>query len=171
MLPNNIQPNFPIALKNITHYDKGRENMIPDLIVIHIAEGNKNQVFSTFINEQKSSHLLVNKDGSIWQFVNTKDTAWGNGIVNNPISSIVLSRPNINPNLYTISIENEGYSFDDITDAQYNSNVALVSFLCKKWNIPMDSTHIIRHREIESTKSCPGMINIEKIIQKVRLLG
>ena len=170
MLPNNIPIPFPIIFKKVPNFDIGRKGMSPDIIVVHIAEGSKEAVYSTFLNEQKSSHLLVCKDGSIWQFVSTNDTAWGNGIVDNPISEIVLSRPGVNPNQYSISIENEGYGVADITEAQYNSNIKLISFLCKEWDIPANSSHIIRHREIHSGKSCPGLINVEKIIQQVRKL-
>ncbi len=171
-LPNNIPISFPIDFKQSPNYTKGRNGTVPDVIVIHIAEGNKAAVDSTFLNsssDPKSAHFLVCKDGIIQQFVSTIDTAYGNGVVDNPISEIVLNRPGINPNSYTISIEHEGFSIADITELQYNNTIQLVRFLCKKWDIPMDRTHIIGHREIRASKLCPGLINIDKIIQKIRI--
>lgn len=172
-LPNQVA--LPFSIETITvptnNYTKGRF-MNPDLIVIHIAEGSKQAVINTFQNPavEKSSHLLINKDGSVTQFVSTADTAYGNGIVVNPISEIVLSRPGKNPNGYSISIEHEGFADTDITTKQYAKTIKVLKFLHDKWNIPLDSTHIIRHREIEASKPCPGLINVEYLIQQARLL-
>ncbi len=171
-LPNSIPIPFPLGFKQSPNYTKGRNGILPDVIVIHIAEGSASSVDNTFLNtssDPKSAHFLICQDGTIKQYVATGDTAFGNGIVDNPISSIVLSRPGINPNQYTISIEHEGLSTSDINNLQYNSTVKLVKFLSQKWNIPLDRTHIIGHREIRSSKTCPGMIKVESIIQQARL--
>lgn len=167
MFPKDIPVPFPIEFKQVPNYGKGRPRN-PDMIVIHIAEGLKDSVYQTFMTEPKSSHFLVNKDGTIWQFVSTKDTAWCNGIVVVPISEIVLTRLPANPNGYTLSIENEGFGSADITPAQYTSNAALVKFLSQKWGVPLDRSHVIRHEEIEASKTCPGRISVEKIIQLAR---
>jgi hypothetical protein len=45
-----------------------------------------------------------------------------------------------------------------------------VKYLHDKWNIPLDSTHIIRHREINGGKTCPGVVNVERIIRQARAL-
>ncbi len=170
-LPNNIAVPFPIAFKQVPSfaYYKGRDRWVPDMIVIHIAEGMRDSVWNTFRNpgQPKSSHFLTNQDGSIWQFVGTGDTAYGNGVVVAPSSPLVVHRltlPDSNPNLYTISIEHEGFSTEDINDSQYESTAKLVAFLSKKWNILLDSEHVIGHHEIEKTKTCPGLISVGKII-------
>ena len=168
-LPNNIPIPFPIVFKQVPNYEKGRGGHVPDMIVIHIADGTRDSVYNTFMTTQKSSHFLVNQDGSIWQFVGSGDTAWGNGIVVNPVSELVLARVGVNPNSYSISIEHEGFGTADINAVQYSTTIQLVSYLCKKWNIPVDRTHIIRHQEIEAVKTCPGLVSVEKIIEQVRL--
>ena len=96
---------------------------------------------------QKSSHFLVNKDGSIKQFVGTANVAFGKGIVDRPTSELLIARAGINPNQWTVSIEHEGFLTDDFTEAQYATTTKLVKYLHDKWNIPLDSTHVIRHRE------------------------
>lgn len=164
---------FPIEWIDIpqTNFKKGR-SMPPDLIVIHIADGSKQSVINQFKNPstQVSSHFLVNKDGSITQFVGTGDTAYANGGKGNPISQIVLQRGVQNPNDYTISIEHEGFSGFDLTNAQYITTSKIVKYLHDKWNISLDTTHVIGHRQIQSAKVCPGLINIDKIVQGARLL-
>lgn len=171
-LPNIIPIPFLIEFVSIpgSNYRKGR-TALPTCMVIHVADGSKRATINQFTNpaSQVSSHLLICKDGKVVQFVSTSDTAFGNGIVGNPTSEIVLSRPE-NPNEYTISIENEGYGANDFTALQYEMNAKVISFLSKKWNIPIDSTHVIRHREITDVKDCPGIVNVEKIIRRARSL-
>lgn len=174
MYPKNIPVPFPIEIVDIpsTNYRVGRAGLIPSLIVIHIAEGSKASVISEFKTPyiEKSSHFLVNKDGSITQFVSTKDAAFGNGIIDNPVSQLILERGTKSANDMSISIEHEGFAVSDLTPAQYTSTTKLVKFLSEKWGIALDSTHVIRHREINGGKSCPGLANVEKIIQKARLM-
>lgn len=173
-VPLDIAPDFPIETIAVPeqNFRAGRSGKVPDCIVIHVVEGSKSSCIQTFKDPktQKSTHFLVGKDGSVVQFVSTKDTAFGNGIVDNPISGLLLSRPGVNPNLWTISIEHEGKANDGLTVAQEASSIKLVKFLAKKWAIPLDRTHVIRHTEIYAGKVCPGAINVEKILQKARLL-
>jgi N-acetyl-anhydromuramyl-L-alanine amidase AmpD len=75
-----------------------------------------------------------------------------------------------NPNQWTISIEHEGFSTNDFTAAQYTTTAKLLKYLDDEWNIPLDSTHVIRHREINGGKTCPGVVNVEWIIRQARLL-
>jgi N-acetyl-anhydromuramyl-L-alanine amidase AmpD len=152
--------------KPVPHFWQGRGTWKPDCIVIHIGEGSANSIYQTFLTAQKSSHYCVNKDGSVWQFVQEKDTAWANGIVDGPKSTLVLSRPGVNPNRYTISIEHEGFATEDLTPAAYAATVQLVKDIAGRWNIPLDGVHVIRHRDITNKKSCPGLINVERIIQE-----
>lgn len=171
MLPNPIPIPFPIEWQDPAspNFKKGRTS-VPDMIVIHIADGMKQSVIQQFKNPstQVSSHLLVCQDGSYVQFVSTVDTAYCNGVLNQPVSELVLQRGQRNPNDYTISIETEGFGTNDILPAQYTALSTLVKFLSQKWNIPLDRTHVIGHREITGTKECPGRIDVERVIRGAR---
>lgn len=154
-----------------------REGFIPQLIVIHVGEGNRAQIFGrarkeeklgAFVNEQKSSHILVNEDGSTWRFVKDEDSAWTQGYVKNPKSSAVIEfekkYPDNNLNQICLSIENEGYAYKDITEEAYRSNAKQVREWCDKFSIPCDNQHVIPHNWIRNDKSCPGKISVQKII-------
>ena len=170
MTAKNIQPAFPIEFIKVPegNYRKGR-TQDPDVIVMHITEGNRKSVIAEFTGPtQKSTHFMVCTDGKIVQFVSTGDTAFGNGVVDKPTSGIVLERKGKNPNGYTISIEHEGYSLQDITPLQYKASATLVKFLAEKWGIPLDTTHVIKHREITGYKTCPGLLNVDKVLQMAR---
>lgn len=173
MYPKNIPIPFPIELITIpaTNYREREAGIIPDAIAIHIAEGMKASVIATFQDPtvQKSSHFLVNRDGSITQFVSTAKVAYCTGNIDNPINELVLSRTT-NPNSWSLAIEHEGFSTSDITPEQYATTAKICKFLHDKWGVPLDRTHIFGHREVFSQKTCPGLINVDKIIQLARKL-
>lgn len=172
-MPKDIPIPFPIEFITIPDSNqRAREaGVIPDAIAIHIADGLKASVVATFKDPavQKSSHFLVNKDGSITQFVSTSKVAYCTGNIDNPVSELALTRT-LNPNSWSLAIEHEGFGTQDITDAQYQTTAKLCKFLHDKWGIPLDRTHIFGHREVYSLKTCPGLINIDKIIQMARKL-
>jgi N-acetyl-anhydromuramyl-L-alanine amidase AmpD len=125
--------------------------------------------FSFFISKKEISYKIkftesciydLNKIGlygvnKVYQWVEEKDMAWGNGRVDNPTWKGI--KPNANPNLYTISIEHEGKSGHFWTGDQYNATAQLVKEIAQRWNIPLDADHVIVHSEIYAKKpSCTG---------------
>ena len=129
----------------------------PLAIVIHIMEGTMPGADAWFNNPNSrvSTHYAIGKKGEIHQYVNEDQAAWGNGIIDRP--SWKLLNADINPNLYTISIEHEGKTGEVWTNEMYNADKWLVTEICKRWSIPRDRDHIIGHYEIMKAKiNCPG---------------
>lgn len=154
-----------ILQKPVPSFTKGRREFKPEGIVIHIGEGTQEIIYQTFLHEDKSSHYCVSKLGEVWQFVKEEDTAWAQGAVVQPTAKLVTDiHPGINPNKYLISIEHEGFGGTDFTDAQYQTTAQLVKDISTRWNIPLDSDHVIRHNSIRRDKSCPGKADVDKII-------
>lgn len=153
-----------IAWKPVKNFTKGRSQPIKG-ICIHIAESTAWQVYQTFNSEPKSSHYLVLKNGDIWQFCREQDTAWTQGFKDRPTAKLVLENIELNPNDYLLGIEHEGFGYEDISPEQYQSTSALVKDICARRGIPLDRIHIIRHHEINAGKTCPGRIDVDKIIQ------
>ena len=125
-------------------------------IVNHITSGNFPGCLSWLQNpaSQGSAHFLVTITGRIIQMVREGDKAWANGIVNKPSWSLY---DGTNPNLYTLSIEHEGFD-GTLTEIQYQSSLFLHKELTAKYNIPIDTEHIIGHYRIDSVDrpNCPG---------------
>jgi N-acetyl-anhydromuramyl-L-alanine amidase AmpD len=96
----------------------------------------------------------VGKNGEIHQYVAESDTAFHVGVVDHP--AWPLLKAGINPNLYTIGIEHEGRDGDALTPAQLHASAALIAAIAKRWKIPLDAQHIIRHHDIRRGKPCPG---------------
>lgn len=141
------------------NYKTGRGNFVPEVIVLHIMAGSLSGTDSWFSNpvSQVSSHFGVGFNGEVHQYVKGEDTAWGNGIVNLP--NYKLYKPGVNPNLYTVSIEHEGYDLTAAPENQLKATVELIQFLSKTYNIPIDRDHIIGHYQIDLTRkpNCPSV--------------
>lgn len=144
--------------KNLVANFSSREGYKPEIIVIHISAGSLTSMTSWFStpNSQASAHYGIGKDGSILQYVLEENKAWTNGRVNNP--SYKLYKQGVNPNLYTISIENEGQDLDDAPVEQMRTLCELIKDIAKRWNIPLDRDHIIGHFEIDAINRpyCPS---------------
>lgn len=153
------------------NYQKGRKGAFPvDRIVIHVTEGNAISVRHWFKNPaaQASTHYLVTRAGEIYQFVREEDTAWGNGRVDKPKAQVVKDREGSNPNWWTISIEHEGTGLHDLTDAQRKASLWLMRDIQKRHHrITFDRAHVIRHNEIFSLKSCPGAIDVDRLVREL----
>jgi N-acetylmuramoyl-L-alanine amidase len=156
-----LSPNFSI----------GRNGYYPEAIVIHIMEGTLEGTDSWFknANSKVSAHYGIGVNGEVHNYVEETDTAWHAGRVNNPTWPGIKPAGNglfINPNFYTIGIEHEGTVDSDWTETMYQTSGGLIAVICKQWNIPIDRSHIVKHHEIYSCKSCPGSkVDFEKLIQ------
>jgi N-acetylmuramoyl-L-alanine amidase CwlA len=158
-------------LISVNNFGTGRKGWSPDRIVIHVEEGTEQATDSWFSNDSSdvSAHYGIDKKGNIEQFVLERDTAWANGRVDHPTAKIVLARPNVNPNYYTISIEHEGTGLEDLTDEQRKSSAWLVADIARRYDILLDRDHVLRHHEIYSLKTCPGAIDVDKILELAKM--
>ena len=119
---------------NIKQYNttnkQSRSGYVPKFICWHIADGTLNGTLAWEQNPQSqvSSHFILGKNGEVYQMVPLNMAAWTQGGIRNPTHPYVKTHQNINPNLYCVSIECEGYWKDTkgkLTDAQFKSAVEL----------------------------------------------
>ena len=148
------------------NFRKGRHGHEPRAIVIHIIVGSLQAADLTFKDPRSSvsAHYGVGKTGTIHQFVDEADTAFHAGIVVRPTWKLV--DPQVNPNYYTIGIEHEGQPQDIWPDEQYATSAALVKEIAARWKIPLDRDHLIPHREIRASKTCPGSADIDRLLRE-----
>ena len=136
-----------ITWKGSPNFTQGRQGKAPRFITFHHIVGSMESAASRFANasQQVSTHFAVGERG-VWQFVDTDNTAWGNG--------------NWNSNLESISIEHEGdWRFGYYNAGCLEQSAQLVALLRQ--------THpsIIgfqRHRDVVGT-ACPGDLPCEAI--------
>lgn len=154
------------------NFHKGRRWEGPvDQVTIHVTEGSRDSVLEWFDDPaaQVSAHYMVAKDGTIYQFVSEADEAFHNGRVDHPSAPLVVKRPDVNPNSFSIGIEHEGDGTTDLTPTQRKSSIALIRDICERHGIPIDRTHIVGHHEVYSLKSCPGKIDVGTLVRQCAL--
>ncbi|MEV6166514.1 N-acetylmuramoyl-L-alanine amidase [Streptomyces sp. NPDC052052] len=117
------------------NYASGRSATI-DKVIIHVTQGSYAGSISWFQNPSAvvSAHYVVrSSDGQITQMVRDSDTAYHARSQNSS----------------SLGIEHEGWIDDPawFTDAMYRSSAALTAYLCDRYGIPKDRSHIIGHSE------------------------
>jgi N-acetylmuramoyl-L-alanine amidase len=150
------------------NFTPGRD-MYPDMLVIHVTEGDAGSVIAWFNDpaSQVSAHYMVQRDGQIIQFVHDEDRAWHAGNVVRPTAKLVLDRPGVSPNRYSIGIEHEGDGTQELTPAQRTASLDLLWQLSQRWKIPVDRDHIVGHHEIRASKTCPGGISVDRLVREM----
>lgn len=107
------------------NYSKG--GCKPRYLILHIMEGTLAGTDSWFRNPaaEVSAHFGVGKDGTLYQWVDTADTAWAEA-AGNPVA---------------VSVECEGLSGDSLTDAQVKALGGLMAWCHAEYGIPLRSTN------------------------------
>jgi len=141
-----------------------------DQITIHVTEGSEAATVSWFNSPQAeaSAHFLVTIAGKIRQFVKVQDRAWHNGRVLNPTAPLVLARPGVNPNWWSVGIEHEGSGTQPLAPAQKAASAWLIGKLCRELNIPVNRDHIVGHHQVFAGKVCPGKIDVDELVKLVK---
>jgi len=122
-------------------------------VTVHITgDSGYNEAVNWLINpsSQASTHFVIEKNGEIFQLVDTKNIAWGQGIIKNPTAKIYFDLKQ-NPNNYMLSIECVS-SGEKLTDIQYKNLKELVIKLCNDFRIPINRYSIIGHYELDSVE-------------------
>ena len=115
-----------------------------------------------------SAHYLVGLDGRVAVFVDEPDAANHAGRVAEPTAAMARGAvaAGESPNLTSIGLELVDDGDPDgvrRTDVQYASVARLVARASDRWGIPVDTDHIVGHREIAADTGCPGNLDIERI--------
>lgn len=147
------------------NWDTGRAGHSITGIVLHTMVGYMQPSENRFNDptSQVSVHYGVGMDGSIRQWVEEANTAYQAG--------------NYQVNLNTIGIEHEDWgNYNDAvrTPQLYESSSDLVANICKRYNIPCDTGHILLHKNvIDKTAypggtACPDALDTGKIINMAK---
>lgn len=140
------------------------EQVQPDLIIIHVADGTYGGTLSWFQDKRAgvSAHFTISMYGLLGQSVYERDTAFHSGRWGH--------------NVRSFGIEHEGQPSKGPwapSEAMYETSARLAAYLCYRYGIPVDRKHIIGHNEVDpdraARKNCPGLTwNWSKYIGMVR---
>ena len=161
---------FEIKFIGNQHTNKSsRGKHIPFVIVNHISSGSMKSMdnwFTTPTNTVSSAHFGISKEGVIHQYVKIEEMAWHAGLRQDGIqhaTSKVVKDENVNPNLYSVGIEHEGFD-GELTPIQFEASIWLHQYIREyvkeKYNkdIPFDNYHIVGHCHVDPRRkpNCPG---------------
>ena len=119
--------------------------------------------FETIVDLKVSSHLLIERDGTIWQFVPFSKRAWHAGL------SVFEGRGNCND--FSIGVELEGTDDIPYTERQYHTLAAVTLAIMKAYPA-ITQERIVGHSDIApDRKTDPGESfdwnYFRKLIEKV----
>ncbi|MFC8228773.1 N-acetylmuramoyl-L-alanine amidase [Streptomyces sp. NPDC057287] len=131
-------PDYPPALwvaADSANFATGRTATV-DKVVIHVTQGSYAGTISWFqdaVSKVSSHYVVRSSDGQITQMVRDKDTAYHAK----------------SANASSLGIEHEGFIDNPswFTDPMYRSSAALTKYLCDRYGIAKDRSHIIGHSE------------------------
>lgn len=139
-----------IIWKGSPNWDSNRNTI--DRVVIHwFGKGTLSSANSRFQTAGNSSAHYGISNSLVWQWVKEEKVAYH-------ASNYVM-------NQRSIGIEHDAGidPLHDPSEQSYQTSGELVRIICKKYNIPLNRTHIIGHNEVKATQ-CPGTVSIDKII-------
>jgi N-acetylmuramoyl-L-alanine amidase len=155
----------------------GRNGYNPELIVVHVTEGNYPYDMQYLQNPSPvggagpvSCHYLIDPSGLVHQLVSELNGAWHAGRIQDPTAKLMKKDQSggyINPNYYTIGIEVSLTLNATILPVQYQSLKDLVTDISARNKINLDRDHIIGHHEIFFPKTCPGTISVDQLVKDI----
>lgn len=141
------------------HLTYGRQGTKIDRIVLHHNASTSDNIPGVWQNRAASAHYQVTPS-AIRQCVDEGNTAWHAG--------------NWAMNLRSIGIEHlnsTGAPNWDVADETEERSAALVADICKRYGIPCDRSHILKHSQTSAT-ACPGGLDVDKIVRRANeILG
>lgn len=132
-------------------------------VIIHTTVGSEASAVSAFQSptRQASAQYVIACDGShIDQCVSEADIAWHCGRFYTDAADPLA-------NCNTIGIEHcDNGNYDSPRpDGLYQTSSDLVKDICTRYGIPIDRTHIRKHREVSQlATSCPDSLDIDRIV-------
>jgi LysM repeat protein len=145
-----------VAWRGSPNFWAGRPHGPPIALVLHTADGGMHGIDGEFATAHSglSTHFAVGLDGSIHQYVELDDRAWGNGYFE---PGHVWPGPDLSPNHFTVSIETEdlGNPRQAVTEAQFRATVEVGQIVLRHYP---SIRYLITHRAIapETRHNDPG---------------
>ena len=151
----------------------GRDGHRPEAVVVHTTVGSFESAVDWFGRPESgvSTHYLVGLDGRIGVFAEEEDIARHAGPLHHATAPFL--RPGVDPNQITVGIEfaDDGDPHGVARpDAQYEAGAELLWATCLRWRIPLDRNHVVGHREFNGDTTCPGNLDIDRLLRMARTL-
>jgi len=150
----------------LTRRIENRNGTRPQIIVLHIQQGATPGSLDSWVNGRNddgspraaSATVTAQKDGSILRVIPEEHGPWTNGRVQHPTpkGQEIISTYGRDPNAYTLSIEAEGQSRDEMLPEQLDSIIWQLEQWMRQYSIPLE--RVVRHADFDQVDRpfCPG---------------
>lgn len=130
------------------NYDTNRKPI--NKIIIHWIVGNLAAADATFTKTSAgtSAHYGV-EDSTIHQYVLEQNVAYHAGVYS--------------VNQESVGIEHSASPDRPASESTYKTSGELIYEIAKRYNIPLDRQHILKHSEVKATQCC-GTVDVDKLI-------
>lgn len=164
--PGRWDPNRSARDYMLSRRIQNRDGATPQIIVLHIQQGSTPGSLGSWVNDQNDDHspraasatVTIQKDGSILRVIPEEHGPWTNGPLRHPTQrgQDIVAAFGSDPNAYTLSIEAEGQSDDEMQPEQLDAVVWQVGEWMRTYRIPLD--RVVRHADfdMDTRKFCPG---------------
>lgn len=131
-----------IIWKPSKKYSSRRGTPIDTIVLHYTVTKTAQQAIETLIFGERiaSAHYVIDKDGTIYQLIDTFNKAW--------------HAPNVNSR--SIGIEHVAMPGEQLTDAQSKASAELCRYLCAKHSIPHE--RITGHKFTGQATACPASL-------------
>lgn len=133
---------------------QGRNGGRPEFIVFHIQDGITTGSLDYWSSDviDASSHVMVQRDGSVLWIIPPEHGAWTNGDVMSPTSEAAeVIAYGGNPNNWTLTIEAEGYPAGPFPQVQLDAIIWVAeTWIIRYPHILQHNWSMLRHRHINS---------------------
>lgn len=151
---------FPKAIwKPIVNHSAPGKLTDRNLIVLHITEGpTASSAIETFkaskAPHRTSAHFVIDRDGTVYQLIDIRDTAWHASQVNS----------------HSVGIEHAASTKGlPATEEQYAASSRLVAWLCKQLGIACTRDNVKTHNEASPKDKhvlcCTGALDPDKVVK------
>jgi len=129
------------------NYDTNRKSIAK--IIIHWIVGSLASADAQFQKPSGTSAHYGVEDGTIHQYVQESNVAYHAGVYS--------------VNQESVGIEHSASPDRAASEATYKTSGQLIYEIAKRYNIPLDRQHILKHSEIKATQCC-GTVDVDKLI-------
>jgi N-acetyl-anhydromuramyl-L-alanine amidase AmpD len=162
-------PALPAERHHTPNFLEGRGGERPRAIVLHTTDGGWEGTLAWFADPKSgvSAHYVIGLDGRLAQLVDERDTARHAGRVLRPTAAVAEGAQDLNPVTIGIEFCDDGMPSAVVRPAaQYLTGARLVAAAAVRWGIPIDREHVLGHREIFAAKTCPGNLDVGRIVRE-----
>ncbi len=112
-------------------------------------------------------------DGDLYQMVPESQGAIANGVLGKPYPRDTDQTISLNLQSLSVELEGRAHTIHETMkrdNPQWETTVKWIESRSAKYDIPLDTQHVIGHKDVSAERSDPGQLNIDQLVRDARAL-